>query len=149
MSKVKLGDRVRVQYLGLLSGGRTMLTARGREVLNFIAGSAKVMPGISFGVVGMAVGEQKRLTLTAEQAFGSVDRTLIREVPRSRFEPKLELYVGKRLLATGVKSGRKRRVRVVDVRQDTIVVDANHPLAGEAIEVELQLISLRAGNGKA
>jgi peptidylprolyl isomerase len=149
MSKVKLGDRVRVQYLGLPAGGQPVEKPRGREVLNFRAGSAQVMPGVSFGVVGMAVGEQKRLTLTAEQAFGLVDPKLIKEVPRQRFAPGLELYVGKRLLARGVKSGRRRHVKIVEVRPEAVVVDANHPLAGEVVEVELQLIAVRGGNGKA
>ncbi len=145
MSKVKVGDRVRVQYLGLLTGGRPAASAHGREVLNFTAGSARVMPGLSFGVVGMAVGEQKRLRLTAEQAYGLVDPKLIKEVPRNRFAPGLELAVGKELQSTGAKSGRKRRFKIVEVRPDAVVVDANHPLAGEAVEVELQLIALRTG----
>jgi peptidylprolyl isomerase len=145
MSKVKLGDRVRVQYLGMLSSGRPMSASGGREVLNFTAGSGRVMPGISFGVVGMSVGEQKRLTLTAEQAYGAVDSKLIKEVSRQRFAPGLNLQVGKQLMATGAKSGRRRRVKVVELRPETIVIDGNHPLAGEAIEVELQLIAVRAG----
>jgi peptidylprolyl isomerase len=149
MSKVKVGDKVRVQYLGLLSGGRPMAGMRGRQVLAFTVGSEEVLPGISKGVVGMAIGDQKRLTLSADEAFGPVDRKLVKEIPRKRFAPNLELYVGKQLQTTGAKSGRKRRVKVVEMRPETVVVDANHPMAGEAVEVELQLISLRASNGKA
>ena len=149
MSKVKSGDRVRVQYLGLVSGGSPLAGSRGREVLNFTAGSAQVMPGLSFGVLGMAVGEQKRLTLTAEQAYGAVNPKLIQEVPRLRFSPEMELEVGKQLQGTGVKSGRRRRVTIVEVRPEAVVVDGNHPLAGQPLEVELQLISLRRGNDEA
>jgi FKBP-type peptidyl-prolyl cis-trans isomerase 2 len=146
MSKVKLGDRVRVQYLGLLAGGQSTTKAHNREVLNFTAGSAQVMPGLSFGVVGMAVGEQKRLTLTAEQAYGVVDPKLIKEVPRERFAPGMELCVGKQLQTSGAKQGRRRRVKIVEVRPEAVVIDANHPLAGESLEVELQLIAVRASD---
>jgi peptidylprolyl isomerase len=147
-AKVRIGDRVRVQYLGLLSGGRRIDPSREREVLKFTAGGAEVISGVSFGVVGMRVGEQKRLSLTAEQAYGPVDRKLIKSVPRTRFPQGLELCVGRQLMATGVQSGRRRRVSVLEIRPDAVVVDANHPLAGEALEVELQLIALRAGDGQ-
>jgi peptidylprolyl isomerase len=147
-AKVRIGDRVRVQYLGLLSGGRRTDPSREREVLKFTAGGAEVISGVSFGVVGMRVGEQKRLSLTAEQAYGPIDLKLIRTVPRARFPQGLELCAGRQLMATGVRSGRRRRVTVLEVRPDVVVVDANHPLAGESLEVELQLIALGAGQGE-
>jgi peptidylprolyl isomerase len=142
MAIAKLGDRVRVQYLGLRTDGRGSGRPHRREVLEFTAGSKEVMPGISFGVVGMAEGEQKRLTLRPKDAYGVVKRKLIKEVPRQRFRSDLNLYAGRRLTATGVVSGRKRLVQVVEVKPDTVVVDGNHPLAGETLEVEIQLLSL-------
>ena len=143
MATAKLGDRVRVQYLGLRKDGRgTGRVLHKREVLEFVVGSKDVMPGISFGVVGMAEGDQKRLTLQPKDAYGVVRRKLIKEVPRQRFGSHLDLRAGKRLTATGVTSGRKRLVQVVEVKPDTVVVDGNHPLAGAVLEVEIQLLSL-------
>lgn len=147
MSSVKLGDRVRVQYLALKCSGRSAEATRGRQVLEFIVGSREVIPGISRGVIGMSVGEQKRMTLGPKDAFGVVRRKLIKEVPRSRFPAKLMLHVGGWLLATDAGSGRKRRVRVVAIKSDTVVVDGSRPQAGEVIEVELQLVSLIALSG--
>ena len=142
MSRAKLGDRVRVQYLGLREDGSAIRHSRGRQVLEFTVGSKEVMPGISLGVVGMAEGEQKRLTLQPKDAYGDVRPGLIKEVSRQRFPSRLELFVGKRLTATSVNSGRRRRVEIAELRPATVVVDGNHPLAGEILEVQLQIVSL-------
>lgn len=151
MSRAKLGDHVRVQYLGLKPDGGGAESKHGRQVLEFTVGSKDVMPGISMGVVGMSEGEQKRLTLKPKDAYGLVRRKLIKEVARTRFPATLKLYVGRWIVATGQRSGRKRRVRVVELKSDTVVLDGNHPQAGEVVEMELQLISLHVlppGNGK-
>jgi peptidylprolyl isomerase len=148
MNTAKLGDRVRVQYLGLREDGSAVGRSRGRKVLEFTVGSTEVIRGISLGVVGMAEGEQKRLTLQPKDAYGAVRLKLIREVSRQRFPSRLELFVGKRLTATGVNSGRRRRIEVAELRPNTVVVDGNHPLAGEILEVELQLVSLDSSSGE-
>ena len=142
MNLAKFGDRVRVQYVGLLKDGIAIKKRPGGRVLEFTVGSQEVIPGISLGVVGMAEGQQKRLTLQPKDAYGSVRLKLIKEVPRLRFPSHLDLSVGKRLTSTGTTSGRRRRVRVVEIKPDTVVVDGNHPLAGKVLEVEVQLVSL-------
>jgi peptidylprolyl isomerase len=142
MTRAKVGDRVRVQYLGLLESGAATEKKRGRRVLEFTVGSDEVIPGISKGVVGMAEGEQKRLKLTPVEGYGAVRSRLIKEVARQRFPADLDLCVGKRLMSTGVSSGRRRRVRVLQINPHTVVVDGNHPLAGKILEVEIQLVSL-------
>ena len=149
MNRAKLGDRVRVQYLGLLKDGTAAERHRRRQVLEFTVGSKEVIAGISLGVVGMAKGEQKRLTLEPKDAYGAVRRKLIREIPRQRFPTHLDLRVGKRLTSIGVNSGRRRRVQVVEIKRDTVVVDGNHPLAGKVLEVEFQLVSLASSSADA
>lgn len=143
MLKARMGDRVRVQYLGLLADGKPATQSRGREVLDFTVGSQSVAPGISQAVVGMAKGEEKRVTLPPAEAFGPVNPRLIKQVPRHRLPEAVELYVGKQLLATGQRSGRKRRVRVVELSPDTALIDGNHRLAGQTLKVELLLVSIR------
>ena len=141
-TRAKVGDRVRVQYLGLLSNGAATQRSRGRRVLEFTVGSDEVIPGISLGVVGMAEGDQKRLTLEPKDAYGVVRPKLIKEVPRKRFPKHLDLHVGKRLTSVGISSGRRRQVHVLQVNSTTVVVDGNHRLAGKTLEVEVQLVSL-------
>jgi peptidylprolyl isomerase len=142
MSKAKFGDRVRVQCLGVRENGNGIDRHRGQQMLEFTVGDKDVIPGINSGVVGMAEGEQKRLTLQPKDAYGVIHPELIKEVSRQRFPRHLKLHVGQRLRATGVKSGRRRLVEVAELKPNTVVVDGNHPLAGEVLEVELQLISV-------
>src|SRR5947207_8659424 len=99
INRAKHGDRVRVQYVRLLKDGTATQMAPGRQVLEFFVGSKAVIRGISLGVVGMAHGEEKRLTLEPKDAYGAVRRQLIREVPRERFRTCLDLRVGKRLIS--------------------------------------------------
>ena len=140
------GDRVRVQYLALLDDGSNSQKKRlGRHVMEFTVGSKEVIAGVSLGVVGMAIGEQRRLTLQPKDAYGEVRRNLIREVPRQRFSNHLVLSAGKRLVSVAATSGRRRQVRIIEVRPETVVIDGNHPLAGKVLEVELQLVSLDSG----
>jgi FKBP-type peptidyl-prolyl cis-trans isomerase 2 len=146
MKGAKLGDRVQVQYLGLREDGVAVKRRRGRKILEFTVGGNEVIPGISFGVLGMVEGEQKRLTLQPKDAYGPVETNLIKEVSRQRFPAHLKLRVGQRLTATGVKSGRRRQVSVAELRLHTVVVDGNHPLAGEVLEVEVQVVSLNSSS---
>ena len=140
MVRAKTGDHVRVQYFAPPKRGETARRP-GRTVLEFTVGSGEVIPGISLGVVGMAAGERKQLVLRPEEGYGVVRRQLIKEIPRKRF-PGLELRVGKRL-ATVNASGQRRRVKVVEIKPFSVVVDGNHPLAGKVLNVEIRLISLK------
>lgn len=139
MDRAKTGDHVRVQYFAPPKRGATAKRP-GRTVLEFTVGSGEVIPGISLGVVGMAEGEKKQLVLQPQDAYGVVRRRLIKEIPRERF-PGLDLRVGKRL-ATVNAVGQRRRVKVLEIKRDSVVVDGNHPLAGKVLKMEILLVSL-------
>src|SRR5687768_319619 len=111
MHTAKPGDRVRVQYARLSKRKAPTAAPRQPKVLEFTVGSRDVMPGLSLGVVGMAQGDQKRLTLQPAEAYGPVKPGLIKEIPRHQFPKSLVLRVGKRLVALASASGRRRRVR--------------------------------------
>lgn len=138
--KAKRGDRVRIEYSGQFKDAKAGLQHLGREVFEFTVGSHEVMPGISRGVVGMVEGERKQLTLSPKEAYGEFRANLIREIPRSRLPSDVVLKVGKRLTTVGTKSGRRRKVRIVELTPTAVVVDGNHPLAGKTVEVEFQLL---------
>src|SRR5688500_4285144 len=97
MHRAKLGDRVRIQYARLdnqcPSGGKP----RKRRTCEFTVGGRDVFPSLSLGVVAMAPGERKKLTLQPAEAYGDVQPRLIRPIPRDRFPKHLQLHVGKRL----------------------------------------------------
>ena len=146
MHVAKLGDRVRVQYVRLRNSINGAAKAPHLKVLEFNVGSRDVMPGLSLGVVGMKQGEQKRFTFQPCDAFGPVQPGLIKEIPRARFPKRLVLRVGKRLSALSTWSGGRRRVRVVEIKPGAVVVDGNHVLAGQVVELEVTLISVDASS---
>ncbi|HJS08254.1 MAG TPA: FKBP-type peptidyl-prolyl cis-trans isomerase [Pirellulales bacterium] len=142
MNMAKLGDRVRVQYSRVRSGENGSGKPAVLKVVEFTVGSPDVMPGLSIGVIGMAPGEQKRLTLQPAEAFGEFQPGLVKEIPRARISRGIALRVGKRLSALSTSSGRQRRVRVIEIGRWSIKVDGNHSLAGKIVELDVQLLSV-------
>jgi peptidylprolyl isomerase len=142
MHKAQLGDRVGVQYFRISEQGVANGKRPGRKKCEFTVGGSEVIPTLSLGVVGMTPGDRKRLTLQPKEAYGNVRRRLIRPIPRARFPKHLVLQVGKRLTVGRGNVRRRRRVTVVEIRLDSVLVDGNHPLAGKIIELEVTLISL-------
>ena len=142
MNQAKLGDRVRVEYVRVRTGTNGKAPAPSPKALEFIVGSQEVMPGLSLGVTGMSPGEQKHFTLQPIDAFGPSKPGLVKEIPRHQFPKRMVLRVGKRLSALSTISGRRRKVRVVEIKRQSIVVDGNHPLAGKVVELDVTLISV-------
>ena len=147
MRTAQIGDQVKVQY------SRLPLDAADRrtkpQTCVFLVGSRDVFPALSMGVVGMAPGDRKQLSLPPAEAYGTVQPKLIQQIPRSQFPKHLVLEVGKRLTATQKLARRRRRVTVVEIKADCVIVDGNHPLAGKVIELEVRLLALNSlGNGK-
>jgi len=142
MHTAQLGDRVRIQYSRLPQRAAARGVSHGQKTLEFTVGSREVFPTLSFGVIGMAPGERKQFTLQPHEAYGKIKRKLVRKIPRTRFPQQLVLKVGKRLTAVRGIAGRRRRVTVVEIRPDSVIVDGNHPLAGKVVELEVSLLSL-------
>ena len=142
MNTAKIGDRVRIQYSRLPQRAAASGVPHGQKMVEFTVGSKDVFPSLSLGVVGMAPGDRKQLTLQPQEAYGAVKPKLIRQIPRQRFPQHIALQVGKRLTAFVTSSGRRQRVRVVEIYPDSVTVDGNHPLAGKVIALEVNLISL-------
>jgi FKBP-type peptidyl-prolyl cis-trans isomerase 2 len=141
MHEAKLGDRVRVQYFRIPEHSAAPPKRPSRKSCEFTVGGSEVFPTLSTGVVGMAPGDQRQFTLQPLEAYGEVQPKLIRKIPRARFPQQLNLTVGKRLTAVHGVAGR-RRVTVIEVLTDTVIVDGNHPLAGKVIELVVSLISV-------
>ncbi len=147
MPSAKVGDRVCVQYARVkerpaVAGKPADRKPADPKTLEFTVGSREVMSGLSLGVVGMAQGEEKLLTLQPTEAYGPVKPGLIKEIPRHQFPKHLVLRVGKRLTALGGTSGRRRQVRVVEINPKSVLVDGNHLLAGKVVELQVRLISV-------
>ncbi len=136
MQQVKHGDTVQVHYHGKLGDGTTFDSSAGREPLEFEVGSGMVIPGFDAGVTGMVVGDKKTIVIPADQAYGPKMDDRIMDFPRNQFPPDMVPEVGMQL-AMSNGSGQQIPVRIIEVKEEVVTLDANHPLAGEALIVLL------------
>jgi len=142
MTIIQQGDRVRVHYTSKSLEGSVIETSHNREPLEFTAGGEGVIAGLSEGVIGMAVGESRELTVPAEQAFGRHNPDLIQGTPLSLLPE--DLQAGDQLTAT--LDGIGLDVWVQRVGEEEAVIDANHPLSGETLVVEVEIVGFEADN---
>lgn len=145
MQQVKKGDTVKVHYHGKLEDGSTFDSSEGREPLEFEVGGGMVIPGFDNGVTGMAIGEKKTINIPADEAYGPKQEELIMEFPKDRFPQDLTPEVGMQL-AMNNGSGQQIPVTITEVKEDAVVLDANHPLAGKALIFDLELVAIDGGS---
>ncbi len=137
------GDRVRVHYTGRLADGTTFDSSRDREPLEFRIGERAVIVGFENAVRGMELAESKTVELPAADAYGPYDEEQRVEVPRARVPDGLELELepGQRV-QIGDPNGKSAVVAVLEVTEETVVLDGNHPLAGKDLTFELELVEI-------
>jgi peptidylprolyl isomerase len=149
MQIVQLGDRVQVHYVKRLQNG-TVASSRKRAPLELTVGiDHPRLPGLGLALVGLAPGTSTTVRVPSELAYGPADPTRVHRWARTRFPNDLPLPVGKWVRIAN-RQGRRRLVRIVEVRGQMVVVDTNHPWAGQALELEVELIGIqapRAGSG--
>lgn len=141
MATARMGDVVRIHYVGTLDDGRTFDTSRDREPLEFTLGEGEVLPGFEQAVLGMAEGEVKTVTLPPEQAYGPRRPELVQQVEREALPADLPLRPGLQLQAQ-MSDGEPLVLTVRSVADGVVTLDANHPLAGEALTFEIELVGL-------
>mgnify|MGYP000040062243 FL=1 len=141
MSQAKAGDTVKIHYTGTLDDGSEFDSSSGRDPLEFTVGSGQVIPGFDKAVEGMAVGDQKKVRIEAEDAYGEPSDQMIQEVPKSALPDDLEPKEGMGLQARG-QDGRVINLTVTEVGDETITVDGNHPLAGKPLTFDIELVSI-------
>jgi FKBP-type peptidyl-prolyl cis-trans isomerases 2 len=147
MQQVKSGDTVKVHYSGRLTDGTTFDSSAGREPLQFEVGSGMVIAGFDNGVVGMTVGEKKTIQIPVDEAYGQKNPDMIIEFPVSEFPDDLTLEVGQRLNMTN-GSGQIIPVVITEIGKETVMLDANHPLAGEDLVFDIELVEIGASSSR-
>jgi peptidylprolyl isomerase len=141
MTQAKTGDTVRIHYTGTLDDGTQFDSSDGRDPLEFALGGGQVIPGFDTAVDGMAVGENKSVTIQPEEAYGERHDQLLQQVPRSSLPEDMEPAVGMQLQSQG-PDGQVMNLVVTEVEDDSITVDANHPLAGQALTFAIELVEI-------
>ncbi|HXS35122.1 MAG TPA: peptidylprolyl isomerase [Flavipsychrobacter sp.] len=141
MQQAKKGDTVRVHYHGKLNDGSTFDSSEGREPLEFTVGSGQVIKGFDDALLDMGVGEKKTVNIPVDQAYGEYNEDMTMEYPLKDFPPDMKPEVGMELFMSD-NSGNQFPVVVTEVLEDSVVLDANHPLAGEDLVFEIELVSI-------
>jgi peptidylprolyl isomerase len=141
MAQAKQGDTVKVHYTGTLDDGTIFDTSADREPLQFTIGGGQVIPGFDTAVMDMSPGEIRVSIIPAEDAYGMHSEELVTDVDRERFPADMELEIGQQL-QVGLADGQQAIVMVVDLSDTVVTLDANHPLAGQNLTFEIELVEI-------
>jgi FKBP-type peptidyl-prolyl cis-trans isomerase 2 len=142
MSQVKENDTVRVHYTGKLSNGQIFDSSLEKEPLEISLGQGNVIPGFENGVVNMKVNEKKTVKVPFAEAYGDVQKELFHEVKKDELPEDMTPEVGMGL-ASKNPDGTEVQFRVTEVHENHIIIDANHPLAGQDLIFDLELVEIK------
>ncbi|SDW79672.1 FKBP-type peptidyl-prolyl cis-trans isomerase [Aequorivita viscosa] len=142
MNQVTGNETVKLHYTGKLGDGQIFDSSLEREPLEVKLGEGRLIPGFEKGLVDMKVSEKKTITIPKEEAYGEVQKELFQKVPNENLPPEIKPEVGMGLVSKN-PDGSERQMRVADVKEDFIIVDANHPLAGQDLTFELELLEIK------
>ena len=141
MQQAKMGDTVRVHYRGTLEDGSEFDSSAGGEPIAFTIGQGEVIEGFEQAVVGMKPGEKKQQKVPVEEAYGEHDPSLVFEVERESLPPDSDVQAGD-FLQISLPDGSTAPVRVNSISESALELDANHPLAGQSLTFDLELVSI-------
>lgn len=142
MNQVTGNETVKLHYTGKLNDGQVFDSSLQREPLEVTLGEGRLIPGFEKGLVDMKVNEKKTITIPKEEAYGDVQKELFQKVPNENLPPEIKPEVGMGLVSKN-PDGSERQLRVADVKDDFIIVDANHPLAGQDLTFDLELLEIK------
>jgi FKBP-type peptidyl-prolyl cis-trans isomerase 2 len=140
MKKVQNGDTVTVHYTGRLEDGSVFDTSRqeGRTPITEKIGDGKLIKGFENGILEMIEGESKTIEIEHTEAYGPINELLITEIPKNQVPENAQ--VGEMLQGMGPQG--PIMVKITEVKEDTVVIDANHPLAGKKLIFDLEIMSI-------
>jgi peptidylprolyl isomerase len=141
MAEAKTNDTVKVHYTGRLTDGTVFDSSLEREPLEFTIGQKSVIPGFEEGIIGMAIGDTKTVSIASQDAYGPYLEDLIGTIRRTQIPPDIELKVGTILQMQG-PNGEVTLVMVKALNDESVTLDANHPLAGKDLTFEINLLEI-------
>jgi peptidylprolyl isomerase len=141
MEQVKNGDKIKVHYHGKLRSGEVFDSSQGREPLEFTVGSGQVIKGFDQGVMGMQPGDKKTVEIGMVDAYGEKQQEMLIEMPKTQFPDDMKPEEGMQLMMNN-GAGQSFPVVIAEVHEDSVVLDANHPLAGQDLIFDLELVEI-------
>ncbi|MBF0106689.1 MAG: FKBP-type peptidyl-prolyl cis-trans isomerase [Deltaproteobacteria bacterium] len=141
MTQAKKGDRVKVHYHGTLEDGSVFDSSRDKNPLEFELGSGMVIAGFDDGVTGLKVGEKKTIHIAADNAYGPYHTEMLLEIAKTQLPDDIKIEAGQ-YLEMKSPDGEIVMVMVKSFDDDVILLDANHPLAGQNLTFDLELVAI-------
>ena len=142
MNQVKSDDTVEVHYTGKLTDGQIFDSSLERKPLEVQLGQGQLIPGFENGLLNMKVNDKKTVNIPFSEAYGEVRKDLFQEIPKTDLPAEITPEKGMGLMAKN-PDGSERQLRVAEVRKDSIIIDANHPLAGKDLVFDLELVDIK------
>lgn len=141
MAKVQAGDNVSVHYHGRLTDGTTFDSSEGRDPLTFTVGQGQVIPGFDNAMIDMEIGDKKTVEIPVDQAYGPAHPENIVEFPKTEFPAEMQLEIGMQLQLQN-NEGHVIPVAIKEIKEETVILDANFPLAGKDLIFDIELVSI-------
>jgi peptidylprolyl isomerase len=142
LESVQKGDKIKVEYVGTLDDGTIFDSSEHHEApLEFIVGTGQIIKGFDEAVIGMKIGDEKQIKIPPEDAYGPHLTDLVKEMPRNCFPEDQDIQVGMMFMIS-LQDGRQIPVKIYSVSEETITIDANHPLAGQTLTFKLKLLEI-------
>jgi peptidylprolyl isomerase len=141
MAEAKVGDTVKIHFTGKLQDETVIETSKDRDPLEFKIGDGNVIPGLEQGVIGMAAGDKKTIAISPEDAFGEPQEDLVVDINKSEFPKDVE-FAADAYLNIESSDGKEFKAKVVEIKEDMVTLDANHPLAGATINCDVELLEI-------
>jgi FKBP-type peptidyl-prolyl cis-trans isomerase SlyD len=139
---VQPGSEVSFDYTLTDDSGKVVDSSKGREPMHYVHGKGQIIPGLEKELAGMAVGNEKKVTVKPEEAYGPVDPRAFQEIAKEKLPPEA-LKVGTMLMAKGPQ-GQGVPVRVHEIKENTVIMDFNHPLAGKTLSFDVKITDIKS-----
>mgnify|MGYP003580697283 CR=1 FL=1 len=141
MIQVKSGDTVQVHYKGTLKDGTLFDSSEGRDPLQFEVGKGMVIKGFDDALLGMSIGDKKTVDIPVEQAYGQANPEMVMEFSKSDFPADMAPEAGMQIHLSD-NMGNNFPTLIKEVKDETVVIDANHALAGKDLIFEIELVAI-------
>ena len=142
MKEAQVGDLVSVHYTGKLKNGEVFDSSKERDPLEFTLGNKELLAGFEDGVVGMKPGESKSVTLEPHNAFGNHREDLLLKLPKKEFPQHITPSVGLQLRLSNAE-GKEMTVVITEVGEESVTLDGNHPLSGQTVVFDIELLEIK------
>ena len=139
--EIKEKTLVKLHYKGTLKDGSVFDSSEGREPLEFVFGMGMIIPGLEEGIKGLKKGDKKKVEISSDKAYGPRIEEAMQEVPKEQLPADVKLEVGMQLAAQGPQG--VIPVTITEIKDNSIIVDFNHPLAGKDLTFDVEIIDVK------